>query len=82
MEYLPHLCQRLTEPLKKQGTDGVAEVISLLDEYDLIREDFNNIVEISHWHGKPELMANIDSKVSSLYLNYHKVDDIHALPGY
>ena len=46
-----------------QGTEGVPEVISTLDAYDLLREDWDAIVELGHYKGRPEVTSLIPSKV-------------------
>lgn len=46
-----------------QGTEGVSEVISLLDAYDLTREDWDSIVELAHFKGRPDILPLIPSKV-------------------
>ena len=46
-----------------QTTDGVAEVVKCLDDYCLTREDWDSIVEICQFPGKPDLVAKIPTKV-------------------
>ena len=47
-----------------QGTDGASMVVSLLDAYDLTREDWDSIVELAHYKGRPEVPSLIPAKVS------------------
>jgi hypothetical protein len=39
--YLPYLRTSLTEPLVKKDADGVPDVIKLMDQYDIIKEDIS-----------------------------------------
>lgn len=54
----------LTSPLINDGTDGVSKVVSLLDTYDLLREDFDSVIELTSWSGMKDPMSQVDSKVS------------------
>ena len=64
LEYLPHLRHSLTLPLVKEGGDGVPDVIKCLDEYNLIKEDFDSILEVSQWPNSENIMSMVESKVS------------------
>ncbi len=63
MDYLPHLRRKLTNPLVEQGSDGVQDVIKVMDDYDLMREDFDNIMDITGWPGMKDPMSYVESKV-------------------
>lgn len=45
-QYMPLLWDKLVNRLQKDGTDGVATVIELMDSYYLTREDFDAIKEL------------------------------------
>ena len=64
MGYLPHLRSFLTKPLQSGDTEGVPEVVQLLNDYDLSREDFDSILEVSQYQGKEEPMKSVPTKVS------------------
>ncbi|KAF9027058.1 hypothetical protein BGZ52_004940, partial [Haplosporangium bisporale] len=44
--YLPTLFPALTRPLLKEGLDGIPEVIELMDNYYLTKEDWDTILEL------------------------------------
>ncbi|KAG0099889.1 hypothetical protein BGZ93_005344 [Podila epicladia] len=44
--YLPSLFPALTRPLLKDGLDGIPEVIELMDNYYLSKEDWDTILEL------------------------------------
>ena len=48
-----------------QGSDGVPEVVSMLEEYDMTKEDWDNMVELAHYSGKQDIMSMIDPKVNN-----------------
>jgi len=39
--------------------------VSLLHAYDLLREDFDNVLEVSSWSSTGDVMSHVDSKVSN-----------------
>jgi pyruvate/oxaloacetate carboxyltransferase len=47
LHYLTMLKNMMVLPLLQRGADGIDEVISLMDAYDLSKEDFESIVEIA-----------------------------------
>lgn len=63
MEYLPYLRDAVVQPLKDFGADGVQEAITFMDSYCLMKEDIENIMEISIWGGKPSPFSKLDPKV-------------------
>lgn len=63
MEYLSYLRDALVQPLKDFGADGVQEAIKFMDSYCLMKEDIENIMEISTWGGKPSPFSMLDPKV-------------------
>merc|ERR1740133_444589 len=44
--YVPALRTKLLAPLLERGSDGIPEVIALLDEYHLSKDDFDAIMEL------------------------------------
>jgi len=65
MDYVPYMRQLMTAPLVMEGNSGVDQAVSLLHAYDLLREDFDSILEVSSWSSTHDVMSNVDSKVSS-----------------
>lgn len=49
--YLPTLVPRLVSPLVEHGTEGVQEVIELMDQYYLSKEEWDAIVEMGIGEG-------------------------------
>ncbi|XP_045406496.1 replication factor C subunit 1 isoform X2 [Lemur catta] len=79
MDYLSHMRDALVQPLTSQGVEGVQEVVALMDSYYLMKEDFENIMEISSWGGKPSPFSKLDPKVkAALTRAYNK--EAHLAP--
>ncbi|NWV99300.1 RFC1 factor, partial [Machaerirhynchus nigripectus] len=79
MEYLSYLRDALVQPLKDFGTDGVQQAITFMDSYCLMKEDVENIMEISMWGGKPSPFSKLDPKVKAAFTRaYNK--EAHLTP--
>ena len=65
MDYLPALRQRLTEPMASEGSEGVPKVIQLMDDYDITKDDYDNVLDISKWPNSKDPLAHLESKVGS-----------------
>ena len=64
LDYLFYLRQALLSPLQRLGAEGAAQAVQLLDDYQLVREDVDSIMEISVWGGQPDPYSKLESKVS------------------
>ncbi len=77
--YIPTLFPRLVEPLIEKGEDGIEEVIELMDEYFLTKEDWDAILELGF--NQEAILKQIPAKVKSAFTrNYNKTD--HPVPFY
>ena len=75
--YIPTLFPRLVEPLIKKGEDGIAEVIELMDDYYLTKEDWDAILELGF--NQEAVLKQIPTKVKAAFTrNYNKAD--HPVP--
>ncbi|TNY21158.1 DNA replication factor C large subunit [Rhodotorula diobovata] len=79
--YLPTLFPRLVEPLQERGTDGVDEVIELMDEYYLGRDEWDTIVELGVGDGRTmeEVLKKIPSQTKSAFTRKYNAQD-HPIP--
>ena len=48
-----------------KGLDGVTDVVSSMEHYDLMRSDWDLVSEMGLFKGKPDHAAQIPSKVLS-----------------
>lgn len=79
MDYLSHIRDALVRPLTSQGVEGAQHVIKLMDTYYLMKEDFENIMEVSSWGGKPSAFSKLDPKVKAAFTRaYNK--EAHLTP--
>ncbi|MCJ8749186.1 hypothetical protein PDJAM_G00173520 [Pangasius djambal] len=79
LDYLPYLRSALLEPLQCRGTDGASDSVKLMDDYDLIKEDFDSIMEISTWGGQPDPYSKLDSKVKAAFTRAYNKES-HLTP--
>lgn len=47
LNYIPFLKDKLLKPLVKEGANGIEELLKLMDDYYLTKEDFDSILELS-----------------------------------
>ncbi|NWT51868.1 RFC1 factor, partial [Erythrocercus mccallii] len=79
MEYLSYLRDSLVQPLKDFGADGVQQAITFMDSYCLMKEDVENIMEVSMWGGKSSPFSKLDPKVKAAFTRaYNK--EVHLTP--
>uniref|UniRef100_A0A8C3TZK2 Replication factor C subunit 1 n=1 Tax=Catharus ustulatus TaxID=91951 RepID=A0A8C3TZK2_CATUS len=79
MDYLSYLRDALVQPLKDFGADGVQQAVTFMDSYCLMKEDVENIMEISTWGGKPSPFSKLDPKVKAAFTRaYNK--EAHLTP--
>uniref|UniRef100_A0A8C2U6F4 Replication factor C subunit 1 n=1 Tax=Coturnix japonica TaxID=93934 RepID=A0A8C2U6F4_COTJA len=79
VEYLSHLRDVFIRPLRDFGADGVQDAVAFLDSYCLMKEDIDNIMEISMWGGKPSPFSKLDPKVKAAFTRaYNK--EAHLTP--
>ncbi|KFQ56375.1 Replication factor C subunit 1, partial [Nestor notabilis] len=79
MEYLSYLRDALVQPLKDFGADGVQQAITFMDSYCLMKEDIENIMEISMWGGKPSPFSKLDPKVKAAFTRAYN-REVHLTP--
>ncbi|XP_052365371.1 LOW QUALITY PROTEIN: replication factor C subunit 1 [Oncorhynchus keta] len=67
LDYLPYLRVALLCPLQRQGAEGAGQAVQLLDDYHLVREDVDSLMEISLWGGQPDPCKLVLPKVKSAF---------------
>ncbi|KAG7241298.1 hypothetical protein INR49_025816, partial [Caranx melampygus] len=79
LDYLHYMRQALLSPLQRFGAEGASQAVQLLDDYQLVREDVDSIMEISIWGGQPDPYSKLDSKVKAAFTRaYNK--EVHLTP--
>ncbi|GAA6060829.1 hypothetical protein JCM10212_005247 [Sporobolomyces blumeae] len=81
--YLPTLFPRLVEPLQERGAEAVPEVIELMDEYYLTKEDWDAIVELGVGEGfdEAEVLKAIPPATKTAFTRKYNASD-HPIPFY
>ena len=68
MDYLPVMKDRLLTPLLRYGTEGISEVIQLLDDYYLTKEDWDTVMDFMIGSDRTEpLLKKIPTSVKSSF---------------
>ncbi|KJH53463.1 replication factor RFC1 domain protein [Dictyocaulus viviparus] len=65
VDYVPVLHDCLTKPLLEREADGVFEVVCIMNDYCLVREDNEAISELAVWPGKVDPSSKILPKVKA-----------------
>ncbi|XP_068448228.1 replication factor C subunit 1 [Clinocottus analis] len=79
LDYLYYLRQALLSPLQRLGAEGAADAVQLLDNYQLIKEDVDSIMEVSVWGGQPDPYSKLDSKVKAAFTRAYN-REVHLTP--
>lgn len=79
LDYLPYLRSAVLEPLQSQGSEGAGQSVQLMDDYDLIKEDVDNMMEITTWGGQPDPYSKLDSKVKAAFTRAYNKES-HLTP--
>ncbi|GAA5889227.1 hypothetical protein JCM6882_000680 [Rhodosporidiobolus microsporus] len=79
--YIPALYPKLVNPLVEEGADAIDEVIELMDEYYLSKEEWEAIVELGVGEGYEQeaVLKSIDSKVKGAFTRRYNAND-HPIP--
>ncbi|VDD87833.1 unnamed protein product [Enterobius vermicularis] len=78
-EYVPMMRDGLSLPLIRKENAGIPDVVAMLDEYDLTREDSDTIADVGTWSEMEDYRKKISTKVKSALtrtINKHS----HSLP--
>ncbi|KAK7929443.1 hypothetical protein WMY93_005838 [Mugilogobius chulae] len=79
LDYLHYLRKALLNPLQRFGAEGAGQAVQLLDNYQLVKEDVDSMMEISVWGGQPDAYSKLDSKVKAAFTRaYNK--EVHLTP--
>ncbi|XP_031416059.1 replication factor C subunit 1 isoform X1 [Clupea harengus] len=79
LDYLPYMRSALLEPLQRAGAEGASQSVQLMDDYNLIKEDVDCIMEISTWGGRPDPYSKLDPKVKAAFTRAYNKES-HLTP--
>ena len=65
-DFSEHLRNSIINPMiGPKGQEGVQKSVQVMQNYSLLREDLDNLVELTMWEGFGDRMKNIESKVKA-----------------
>lgn len=77
LDYSPLLSASLTAPLTNNGDkEGPSKVVERLKDYDLTREDWEDVIELNSYSGRVSVLSTIDSKVKATFTKLYNKEDI------
>merc|ERR1712129_544637 len=72
-DFIQHLRDVIVRPMKIHGQDGIRESVKAMEFYSLMREDLDNLQEITTWPNQNDPMKAIESKVKAAFTrSYNK----------
>ena len=73
-DFSEHLKNSIINPMiGSQGQEGVQKAVEVMKNYSLLREDLDNLVELTMWEGFEDRMKSIESKVKAAFTrSYNK----------
>ena len=67
-DFAEHMRNSIISPMiGSNGQEGVQKAVEVMKHYSLLREDLDNLVELTTWEGFDDRMKNIESKVKSAF---------------
>ncbi|TRY96810.1 hypothetical protein DNTS_016309 [Danionella cerebrum] len=79
LDYLPYLRSAILKPLQSHGSEGASESVQLMDDYDIVKEDVDSMMEISTWDGRADAYSKLDSKVKAAFTRAYNKES-HLTP--
>eukprot|EP00898_Chlorokybus_atmophyticus_P003310 jgi/Chlat1/3980/Chrsp26S04217 len=67
LDYMPVLREALTKPLREDGLSAVTTVVDTMNEYCITRDDWQNILDITQFKGKPNPTEGVATNVKSAF---------------
>ncbi|KAG7200969.1 hypothetical protein KM043_003328 [Ampulex compressa] len=73
LDYTNHLRDAITMPLVANGMEGVDNAVNVINQYHLLREDLDSLIEVSLWPGQRDAFQFVDAKVKAAFTrSYNK----------
>merc|ERR1712113_1191524 len=65
--------------MSKAGAEGVEQSVININDYNLLREDLDGLMEVTQWPGRPDPWQALDSKVKAAFTRRYNKEGA-ALP--
>ena len=79
LDYGQRLREHIVSPMSKAGADGVEQSVVNINDYNLLREDLDGLMEVTQWPGRPDPWQALDSKVKAAFTRKYNKEGA-ALP--
>ena len=66
-DFIQHLRDKILNPMKSSGSEGIPESVQAMEFYSLLREDLDNLLEVTSWNDNSDPMKSIESKVKAAF---------------
>jgi len=66
-DFIQHLRDAIVSPLASEGAGGVDASVEVMQQYSLLREDLDNVLELAQWPDRPDPMRGVESKVKAAF---------------
>eukprot|EP00088_Acartia_fossae_P009244 TRINITY_DN1446_c0_g1_i4.p1 TRINITY_DN1446_c0_g1~~TRINITY_DN1446_c0_g1_i4.p1 ORF type:complete len:177 (-),score=55.29 TRINITY_DN1446_c0_g1_i4:150-623(-) len=76
MDYSQFLRDHIVRPLVKEGQEGVDEAVHSMENYSLLREDLDGLLEVTQWPDNPEPFKHVDSKTKAAFTRKYNKDGV------
>ena len=74
LDYGQRLKDHICAPIIDHGTDGVDQAINSMQNYSLLREDLDGLVEVTQWPDKANFRKAMDRKTKAAFTRkYNKM---------
>ena len=67
MEFAQPLRDAVISPMVREGNAGVSGSVEVMKEYSLLREDLDNLLEVTQWPNQEPAMKSVDSKTKAAF---------------
>jgi len=79
LDYSQVLRDHVVGPLVASGGEGINDSVAIMENYHLLREDLDGLLEVAQWPDRPDPMKKIETKTKTAFTRkYNK--DAAALP--
>ena len=79
LDYGQRLREHIVSPMSKTGADGVEQSVVNINDYNLLREDLDGLMEVTQWPGRPDPWQALDSKIKAAFTRRYNKEGA-ALP--
>ena len=67
MDFSEHLKDCVVRPMQEEGAEGVKDSVQAMKDYSLLREDLDNLLELTTWPDQEPPLKSVESKVKAAF---------------